>query len=91
MCERKQKTPMGSEQTRTQPRVFQRETLTSYFFPSLGYERGNGSIIYFTDLCKLIETYIYARKKYPFASEPTEKHPNAANLRLQTSGKNQRT
>ena len=41
----------------------------------------------FTDLCKLIETYIYARKKHPFASYPAAKHPNPANLRLQTYDK----
>ena len=31
--------------------------------------------------------YIYARKKHPFASYPTAKYPNAANLRLQTYDK----
>ena len=51
------------------------------------HARGNESIIYFTDLCKPIETYIYARKKHPFASYPAAKHPNAANLRLQTYDK----
>ena len=29
----------------------------------------------FTDLCKPIKTYIYARKKHPFASYPAAKHP----------------
>ena len=47
--------------------------------------------IYFTDLCKPIETYIYARKEHPFASYPAAKHPNAANLQLQTYDKNQWT
>ena len=61
------------------------------FFLSLDYARGNESFIYFTDLCKPIETYIYARKMPPFASDPAAKHPNAANLGLQTYDKNQRT
>ena len=38
-----------------------------------------------------IETYVYARKKHPFASCPVAKHPNAANLRLQIYDKNQWT
>ena len=42
---------------------------------SLDYARGNESIIYFTDLYKPIETYIYARKKRPFASYPAAMHP----------------
>ena len=41
---------------------FQSEPLPSNSFRSLDYARGNESIIYFTDLCKPIETYIYARK-----------------------------
>ena len=49
------------------------------------------SIIYFTDLCKSIETYIYAKKKHLFASYPAAKHPNTANLRLHTYDKNQWT
>ena len=71
----KQETPSGNEQTRTQSRFFQSETLTLNSCRSLHYARGNESIIYFTDLCKPIETYIYARKKHPFASYPTAKHP----------------
>ena len=54
------------------------ETLTSNSFRSLDYARGNESIVYFTDLCKPIETYIYASKNHPFASYPAAKHPNAA-------------
>ena len=81
----------GKRQRRTQSRFFQSETLTSNSFRSLDYARGNESIIYFTDLCKRIETYIYARKKDPFASYPAAKHPNAANLQLQTYDKNQWT
>ena len=46
---------------------------------------------YFTDLCKPVETYIYAWKKHPFASYPAAKHPNTANLRLQTYDKDQWT
>ena len=60
------KTPMGNEQARTQSRFFQSETLTLNSCLSLDY---------FTDLCKPIETYIYARKKHPFASYPAAKHP----------------
>ena len=55
------------------------------------YTRGNESFIYFTDLCKPIETYFYVSKMYSFASHPAAKHPNAANLRLQTYDKNQWT
>ena len=58
---------MANEQTRTQPRFFQSETQTSNSCRSLDYARGNKSIIYFTDLCKPIETYIYAKKKYIIA------------------------
>ena len=31
--------------------------------------------IYFNDLYKPIEIYIYARKKHPFTSYPASKHP----------------
>ena len=49
---------------------------------SLDYARGNESIICFTNLCKLIETYYYARKMHPFASYPTAKHPkHSKNIR----------
>ena len=69
----------------------QSETLASNSCRSLDYARGNESIIYFTDLCKPIETYIYARKKHPFTSYPAAKHPNTANLQLQTYDKTQWT
>ena len=42
---------------------------------SLDYARGNESIIFFNDLYKPIEIYIYARKKHPFTSYPAAKHP----------------
>ena len=58
---------------------------------SLDYARGNKFIIYLIDLCKPVKTYIYARKKHPFASYPAEKHPNASNLWLQKYNKNQCT
>ena len=80
---------MGNEQTWTQLWFFQCETLTSNSFRSLDYALGNESIIYFTDLCNPIETYIYARKKHLFASCPEPKHPNVANLLLQTYNKYQ--
>ena len=82
------KTPTRTEQTRTQSRFFRTEPLTLNSCRSLDYARGNESIIYFTELCKPIETYIYARKKHPFASYPAAKHPN---LRLQTYHKKQWT
>ena len=71
-----------ASQTNTGTVAFlQSEPLSSNSFCSFEYARGNESIIYFTDLGKPIETYIYARNK----------HPNAANLRLQTYDKNQWT
>ena len=84
-------TPTRNEQIRTQPLFFQSEPLTLNSCRSLDYARGNESIIYFTELCKPIETDIYARKKRPFASYPAAKHPNAANLRSQKYDKNQWT
>ena len=74
-----------------QPRFFRTEPLILNSCRSLDYARGNEPIIYFTDLCKPIETCIYARKKHPFASYPAAKHPNASNLRLQTYDKTQWT
>ena len=47
---------------------FRSKTPTYNSCRSLDYAGGNESIIYFTDLCKAIEIYIYARKKHPFAS-----------------------
>ena len=88
---RKHKTPTGNEQTRTLSLFCQSEALASNSFRSFDYARGNESIIFFTDLCKPIETYIYARKKHPFASYPAAKHPNAAKLRLQSYDKSQWT
>ena len=84
----KHKTPMGNEQTRTLSRFSKSEPLLSNSFHSLDYARGNESIICFTDPCKTIKTHIYAMKKHPFASYSAAKHPNAANLRLQTYDKN---
>ena len=54
--------------------TFLSETLTLNSCRSLDYARANKSIIYFTDLCNPIETYIYAIKKHPFASYPAAKH-----------------
>ena len=78
----KQTENTDGKQTRTQPRFFQSETLTFYSFRSLDYARGNESIIYFTDLCKPIETYIYVRKKHPFASYPAAKHPKRSKFSI---------
>ena len=75
----------------TTTHFFQSETLILNSCRSLDYARGNESIIYFTDLCKPIENNIYVKKKHPFASYPAAKHPNEANLRLQTYDKNQWT
>ena len=69
---RKHKTPTGAKQTRALSRFFQSEPLLSNSFRSFDYTRGNESIIYFTDLCKPIETYVYVRKKHPFASYPQQ-------------------
>ena len=33
-----------------------------------------------TDLCKPIETYIYAKKKHPFANYLAAKHPKRSKL-----------
>ena len=46
-----------------------------YSCRSLGYASGNESIISIDDLCKPIETYIYARNKHPFTSYAAAKHP----------------
>ena len=58
------------------------ETLTLNFCRSLDYARSNESIIYFTDLCKPIQTYIYARKKHTFEVIPQQSTQNTANLPL---------
>ena len=50
-------------------------TQALYSCRSLGYAGGNKSIIFFNNLCKLIEIYIYVRTKHPFTSYPAEKHP----------------
>ena len=63
--------------------LFQSKMLTLNFYRSLDYARSDESIIYFTDLCKPLETYIYAKKKHPFTSYPAAKHPNAANFLVQ--------
>ena len=42
---------------------------------SLDYARNNESVIYFNGLCKPMEIYICARKKYPFTSYPAVMHP----------------
>ena len=70
---------------------FLQSALPSNPFCSFDHAGGNESIVYFTDLCKPIKTYIYAKKKHPFASYPTAEHSNAANLLLQTNNKNQWT
>ena len=77
-----QKRPTGNEQTQTQSRFFQSETLTLNSCCSLDYACGNESVIYFTNLCKPIETYIDARKKHPFASYSTAKHPKHSKLAI---------
>ena len=47
---------------------------TQNFCLSHGYARGNWSIIYFNDLCKLIERYLYDSEKHPFSSYHAAKH-----------------
>ena len=44
------------------------------------YACGHDSIRIFTDLCKSIEIYIYARKKHPFTSYLAAKHPKHSKL-----------
>ena len=78
----------NTEQTRSQSRFFRTEPLIFNSCRSRDYALGNESIIYFTDPCKPMETYIYARKKHPFMSYPAAKHSNASNMRLQTYDKN---
>ena len=62
-------------ETRIQWCFFWRGTQTLNSCRSLDYARGNWSIIYFNDLCKPIEIYIYARKKHPVTCCPTAKAP----------------
>ena len=69
------KAPTGNEQTRTQSHFFQSETLTLNSCRSPDYACGDEFVIYFTDPCKPIETYISVRKRHPFASYPAAKHP----------------
>ena len=76
-------------QSRFLPPPSRTEPLTLNSFRSFHYARGNKSIIYFIDLCKPIETYIYAKKKNLFASYSATKHSKASNLRLQTYDKHQ--
>ena len=54
--------PTRTEQTRARSRFFRTEPLTLNSCRSLHYARGNESIIYFTELCKPVETYVYVRK-----------------------------
>ena len=42
--------------------------------------RSNESIMFFTDLCKPIETYIYARKKAPICMLSRSKAPKRSKL-----------
>ena len=74
--------PTGNEQTRTQSLFSQSETLTLNSCRSLDYAQGNKSIIYFTDLCKLIETYIYVKKKHPFKIYLAAKHPKRSKFAI---------
>ena len=64
-----------NEEIQNQWRFVQSGIQTLSSCHSLGYARGNKSIIFFNDLCKPIEIYIYARKKHPFTSYPAGKHP----------------
>ena len=66
--------------------LFQSKTLTLNSCRSLDDARSNESIIYFTDLCKPIETYVYAKKKHPFTSYFAAEHSNATDIRKKNSG-----
>ena len=80
-----------NKQTWTQSRFFQSETLTLNPCCSLDYACGNESIIYFTHLCKPIETYIYARKKTPICKLSRSKAPKRSKLGLTDIRQNQWT
>ena len=60
--------------------LFRSGTQTLNSGRSLGYRRGNESIIIFNDLFKSLEIYIDARKQHPFTSYPAAKHPKQNKL-----------
>ena len=95
--------PAETEQTRTLSRFFPKwitielsplilcESLPSNSFRSLGYARGNESIIYFTDLCKPIETYIYAKKNTHLQVIPQQRTQTQQTCGYRHTTKNQWT
>ena len=74
--------PSENKQTRTQSHFVQSETLTLNSCRSLDYARGHEVITYYTDLCKPIEIYIYAKEKHPFAGYPAAEHPKRSKLTI---------
>ena len=58
----------------------QSRKLTLNFYRSLGYACGSESIIYFTYLCKPIETYIYAMKKSTICKSSPSKTPKTQQI-----------
>ena len=81
-CTQTTKTPTGTEQTRTQLHFFRSETILLNSCRSLDYARCNEYIIYFADLRKPIETYIYARKKAPICKLSRSKAPKTQQIYL---------
>ena len=77
---RKRKKAVRNEKTRCQRRFFQSGTQTLNSCLSLHYELSNKSIIFFNDLCKPIEIYIFVRKKHPVTCCPAAKHPKQNKL-----------
>ena len=73
----------GGKRTNTaQSRLLRSKALTLNTCRSFDYARGNGPIIYFTDLCKPIEACIYARTKIThlqvIPQQSTQKHSKFA-------------
>ena len=68
--------------------LFRSGTSTFNTCRSLDYTHDNESIIFFNDLCKPMEIYIHARKKYPFTSYSTAKHPKHNKLAVTNKRKN---
>ena len=68
---REQKMTVGTEQTRRQWRFS--EVKHKHLTPVAVL--ANKSIKFFTNLCKPIEIYTYAKKNHPFTCYPAAKHP----------------
>ena len=69
------KETVKNKDTWCQWQFFQNGTQTLNWCRSIDYAHGNKSITFPNDLCKPIETYIYAGSKHSFTSNPAAKHP----------------